>query len=275
LYCHSSSPPLYLELYLKLRKFSLFTKLPFKEKPMDQVNPYQRILLSAEYLFDVKSFSEFETLFSYLPSTFKEHQNTGRPKTPFLSSLKCLIYMSISGVKNLSELRRILLNNPSPCLKCRFDPLHLPPVERFSLFLKDTPNAFFKRIETQLVKKLVDCEIVSGRYLTIDTSSVPIQCKENNLKTSLRDRFDKMHPPKLDPQAGLGVMIKYIRPFEKKVTYFWGYKNHILSDATSGLPLFELTKPANVSEGKLLISIIKKLKKLQGLVPGIILSSPR
>ncbi len=238
---------------------------------MGHINPYQRILLSAEYLFDIKSFSEFETLFSYLPSTFKEHQNTGRPKTPSLPCLKCLIYMSISGVKNLSELRRILLNNPSLCLKCGFDPLHLPPVERFSSFLKDTPNAFFKKIETQLVKKLMDCGIVSGRYLTIDTCAVPIQCKENNLKTSVRDRFNKMHPPKLDPEAGLGVMINYLRPFEKKVSYFWGYKNHILSDATSELPLFELTKPANVSEGKLLISMIKKLKKLRGLVPEAVI----
>ena len=180
---------------------------------MGHINPYQRILLSAEYLFDIKSFSEFETLFSYLPSTFKEHQNTGRPKTPSLSCLKYLIYMSISGVKNLSELRRILLNNPSFCLKCGFDPLHLPLVERFSSFLKDTPNAFFKKIETQLVKKLMDCGIVSGRYLTIDTCAVPIQCKENNLKTSVRDRFNKMHPPKLDPEAGLGVMVLKQAPY--------------------------------------------------------------
>lgn len=198
---------------------------------MDQVNPNQRILLSAEYLFDVKSFSEFETLFSYLPSAFEENQNTGRPKTPFLSSLKCFIYMSISIVKNLSELRRILSNNPSLCLKCGFDPLHLPPVERFSSFLRDTPPIFFKRIETQLARELVDSGVVSGRYLTLDTCSVPIQCKENNLKTSLKNRFNKMHPPRRDPEAGLGVMIKYLRPFEKKVNYFWGYKNHILSDS--------------------------------------------
>ena len=35
----------------------------------------------------------------------------------------------------------------------------------------------------------------------------------------------------------LGVMIKYIRPFEKKVSYFWGYKNHILSDSALRAPL--------------------------------------
>ena len=177
-----------------------------------------------------KAFLNSRLYSAIFPLPFKENQNTGRPKTPFLSSLKCFIYMSISIVKNLSELRRILLNNPSLCLKCGFDPLHLPPVERFSSFLRDTPSIFFERIETQLARELVDCGVVSGRYLTLDTCSVPIQCKENNLKTSLGNRFNKMHPPKADPEAGLSVMIKYLRPFEKKVNYFWGYKNHILSD---------------------------------------------
>jgi hypothetical protein len=118
----------------------------------------------------------------------------------------------------------------------------------------------------------VDCGVVSGRYFTLDTCCVPIQCKENNLKTSLRDRFNKMHPPKLDPEAGLGVMIKYLRPFEKKPTYFWGYKNHILSDAASELPLFELTKPANVSEGKLLIPMVKTLKEQIKIFPEALIT---
>jgi len=124
---------------------------------MDHFNPDQKILLSTEYLFDVKSFSEFEALFSHLPSIPEERGNTGRPRRSSLSCLKCLIYMSIPGVKNLSELRRTLLNNPSLCLKCGFDPSHLPPVERFSSFLKDTSPSSLKRIETQLIKKLIDC----------------------------------------------------------------------------------------------------------------------
>ena len=232
---------------------------------MEHFNPNQRILLSAEYLFDVKGFSEFETLFSYLPAIIEENPSTGRPKTPSLSSLKCFIYMSISGLQNLSELRRALLNNPSLCLKCGFDPLHLPSVERFSSFLKDTPHALFKSIETELLKKLMDCGVVSGRYLTIDTCPVPIQCRENNLKTSVRERFNKMHPPKADPEAGLGVMVSYLKPFQKKASFFWGYKNHVLSDATSELPLFELTKPANVNEGKLLVPILRRFKELIGV----------
>jgi len=52
---------------------------------------------------------------------------------------------------------------------------------------------------------------------------------------------------------------------EKKVASFWKYKNHVLSDAPPEIPLFELTKPANVSEGKLLISIIEKFQRLTGV----------
>jgi len=76
-----------------------------------------------------------------------------------------------------------------------------------------------------------------------------------------------MHSPKADPEAGLGVMINYPRPFEKKVVYFLGYKNHILSDATSELPLFEVAKPANVGEGKLLIPMIRELNKHVEILP--------
>lgn len=66
---------------------------------MEYFNPDQKILLSAEYLFDIKSFSEFETLFSYLPSILKEREKIGRPKVLSLSCLKCFIYRSISGAK--------------------------------------------------------------------------------------------------------------------------------------------------------------------------------
>ena len=80
-----------------------------------------------------------------------------------------------------------------------------------------------------------------------------------------------MNPPKADPKAGLGVTLNYPRPFEKKVAFFWGYKNHILSCATSELPLFEMTKPANVSEGKLLIPLVKKLKEHVELQPQAVI----
>ena len=51
-----------------------------------------------------------------------------------------------------------------------------------------------------------------------------------------------------------------------------GYKNHILSDATSELPIFEITKPANVSEGKLLIPMVKRLKEQVEIFPQALIA---
>lgn len=75
----SLSPPLDFIIYAFYKNL--------KEIPTDHFNPNQKILLLAEYLFDVKGFSEFETLFSYLPSLIEENQNSGRRKTSSLSSL--------------------------------------------------------------------------------------------------------------------------------------------------------------------------------------------
>ena len=58
-----------------------------------------------------------------------------------------------------------------------------------------------------------------------------------------------------DPDARLGVLIHFPTPFKKEVRYFWGYRNHVISDTDTELPIWEVTKPANVSD----INIAKDL----------------
>ena len=43
--------------------------------------------------------------------------------------------------------------------------------------------------------------------------------------------------------------------------YFWGYKNHCVIDAESELPVWEITRPANVHETKICIPEFRKLQK--------------
>ena len=75
----------------------------------------------------------------------------------------------------------------------------------------------------------------------------------------MKDRFDKSKPPKRDPDARLGVMIHFKAPFKKEPQYFWGYKNHSITDCESELPVWELTKPANLQDTTLFIPLFKKL----------------
>jgi hypothetical protein len=43
-------------------------------------------------------------------------------------------------------------------------------------------------------------------------------------------------------------MIHFPSPFKKEVRYFWGYRNHVINDIDTELPIWEVTKPANVSD---------------------------
>jgi len=99
---------------------------------------------------------------------------------------------------------------------------------------------------------------IKAEYLSTDSCPVKSPVKENNLKTNVKDRFDKSKFPKTDKEARLGVYVVY--PSNKKVQFFWGYRNHIVNDAVSELPLAEITKPANVHEAILLIPQLEYLK---------------
>ncbi len=142
-----------------------------------------------------------------------------------------------------------------------FHPLHLPYVENFSAFLQDTSNSTIQKIRESLVLKLIELGEIKGNYLSFDSCNIPVKVKENNLKTSVKERFNKNKIPKRDPDCRLGVMIHFPAPFKKKIRYFWGYRNFTLSDTSSELPVFEETKPANVVDSTMLIPHLKTVKE--------------
>ena len=43
-----------------------------------------------------------------------------------------------------------------------------------------------------------------------------------------------------------------------RAEFYWGYKNHILVDCISGLPICELTTSANVSDSSVTLEILAK-----------------
>lgn len=67
--------------------------------------------------------------------------------------------------------------------------------QRLSSFLKDSPNGLLETIRINLVNQLFQLKEISGNFLSIDSAAVPAVVKENNLKTCIKDRFDKNKPP--------------------------------------------------------------------------------
>lgn len=214
---------------------------------------------------------KYDLLFSLLdcsPIENEAHPQGGRPAVSRPSLLKALVYKNLKTLPNISDLVTDLSENPPLAQKCGFDLLKpIPPVERFSSFLRDTPNQEFQAIRLKLVWELVNLSVITGKYMSIDSCNILANVKENNLKTAARNRFDKSRPPKGDPDARLGTMVHFPKPFEKKLQLFWGYRNHAITDTLSELPIHEATKPANIVDHAAFIPLFKEQLTLVRLLP--------
>lgn len=216
----------------------------------------------SDFLFDLADLPpvvKYEKLFENLPILKENIPKTGRRPVSRNSLLRALIYKSLRRFPYLADLTFELNNNPSVSKALGFYPLApAPSIERFSSFLHDTKHCELRSLHKQLVLKLINTGVISGSSIAIDSCPIVVPLKENNLKTSLADRFDKTKIPKGDPDARLGVLIHFPSPFKKQVRYFWGYRNHVISDTDTELPIWEITKPANVSDIKIAKELIQE-----------------
>jgi hypothetical protein len=216
----------------------------------------------SEYLFepaDLPPVIRYEKLFENLPLLQEQIPRTGRRPISRNSLLKALLYKALRRLATLSELNFELNNNPSLSQALGFNPLKFAPsIERFSAFLHDIQNEELQTLRQQLVQSLLDCGVITGKVMALDSCPIVALLKDNNLKTAIADRFDKSRKPKGDPDARLGIIVHYVKPFQKKIHFFWGYRNHVISDVDTELPIWEATKPANVAEVRLAKSLLQQ-----------------
>lgn len=211
---------------------------------------------------------KLELIFSCL-NVPKKAYFTGRPPYPVWAMVNALVFKNLRGLLNLTELTREIKLYPALAQVCGFS--LFPNKERFSHFLKYTPNELFQSIKENLIKELLHLGEIKGKYLSTDSCPVKSPVKENNLKVNVRDRFQKNKIPKTDQDARLGAYVVYPTG-NKKIQFFWGYRNHIVNDAVSELPLAEVTKPANVHEAILLIPQLKYLRDTFKLSPQAVIA---
>jgi len=222
----------------------------------------QKLLITVESMLDIHPLANFNILFSNL----KDHHldpchHIGRKPFSRRSLLRALILKNLKAVPTLSELQNTLKDNPSAAHRCGFNiSKPLPAIERFSSFLRNTDNKALQKIQIDLVHELINLKIISGEYLSIDSCAILAKVKENNLKTNVKDRFNKNRICKGDPDAKLGVMLTFSKSI-KEISYFWGYCDHVVIDAQAELPVWNITKPANVQDSVMFIPIFDLLQK--------------
>ena len=220
------------------------------------------LLLSLESLLDINPLANYKILFHNLQASHLDPPSSmGRKPFSRQALLRALIFKNLKAIPTLTELVSELKDNPSAAIRCGFNILRpLPSVERFSSFLKNTPHKNLEHIRIQLVDKLIDLNIIKGHYLSIDSCPIPAHVKQNNLKTNVKNRFSKSHIPKGSPDARLGAMVIYPKPNQKRVRFFWGFRDHVVIDAKEELPIWHITKPANVSDPLIFIPIFQLLQ---------------
>jgi hypothetical protein len=209
----------------------------------------------------------WEKLFAFLPPWPEPPAQTGRTPTDRQSLLKACIYQRLSRMRFLRELHTHLMENPPITAALGFDPYQTPPsLERFSAFLSDTPHVLLQQIRVKLTQTLINSAVIKAKHVGFDSCPIASWVRENNLKTSLRHRrYDKTTPPKGDPDARLGLRIHYPNPGQTQLNYFWGYRNHILADLESELPLWEITEPNSIAETTMAIPLLNCTVETFGL----------
>ena len=220
----------------------------------------QNLLLAKELSKDY--IKKFEILFSLLRFPHSQPKPQRRPPHPPFALLNALIYKNLRSIPTLLELSREIHNYPQIAQICGF--ASFPSIERFSSFLKDTPHQILQTVRDNLVKDLIAVKYIKGQYISADSCPIKANVKENNLKTSVPNRFDKTKIPKGDPDARLSAHAIFTTG-KQKVQYFWGYRNFILNDAVVELPIAETTEPANIYEQHLIIPRLQYVKKIFSL----------
>ena len=177
--------------------------------------------------------------------------------------LCAFIVMKNEGFSEISDLMDYLESNLIIAHYCGFNIMKpLPSYWTYDRFLKRIENGDLKEVMAGLVKELYERGIVDASFIGLDSTPVMANTAHNNPKSFKKDKFSKENHPSSDPDCALGVYSASNQHNEKKREFYWGYKSHVLVDCISGLPLYELTTPANVADSTVAEPILKDASRI-------------
>lgn len=169
------------------------------------------------------------------------------------------IVMKCEGFSYISDLLDYLNNNLIIAHYCGFSILKpLPSYWTFERFIKNFDNDILKTLFESQVLKAVDIGIIDTSFIGLDSTPISANTSHNNPKSFKKNKFAKDNHPSCDKDCALGVHTASNQINERKFDYYWGYKNHVLVDCITGLPIFELTTTANISDSSVAIDILSQ-----------------
>ena len=244
---------LYVESGSRMRYHDVDTK----ENRKGLTAIYRQEIIQDVSLFTSQSSAAFyDKLFATLEFSLP-HAATGCKGFPKEAMLCALLVMKCEGFHYITDLADFLENNRIIAYYCGFNITKpLPSYWTYNRFLRQMENSTLKSIMAELVRQLYDKGIVDASFIGMDSTPVKANTKQNNPKSFARNKFSKENQPRCDSDCALGVHSASNQCSESRREFYWGYKNHVLVDCISGLPLYELTTTANLADATVAVDIL-------------------
>ena len=199
----------------------------------------------------------YDKIFSSLDFTLPRAA-TGRRGFPKEAMVCAFIVMKCEGFSQITDLMDHLDNNRLIAHYCGFNIMEpLPSYWTYDRFLRQLDKGALKAVMADLVRQLYELGIVDASFIGLDSTPVMANTKQNNPKSFAKSKFSKENHPKSDPDCALGVHSASNQHNERRYEFYWGYKSHVLVDCISGLPLYELTTPANMTDSSVVPDILR------------------
>lgn len=221
----------------------------------------QEILQDIAFFTSAPKAQFYDKLFFNLDlSEFPESTaKTGRNGFSKRALLCAFIVMKCECFSCITDLVDYLNNNLIIAHYCGFNIMKpLPSYWTFDRFIRELNNDLLKKLMKSQVLKLSEMGIIDTSFIALDSTPVNANTRQNNPKSFAKNKFSKDNQPKSDKDCGLGVHTASNQHNERNFEYYWGYKNHILVDCITGLPICELTTSANVFDSTVALDILSQ-----------------
>ena len=220
-----------------IQDISIFTSLP-------KNNFYDKLFLNLDL--------------SCFPDNLSCYGRKGFSKRALLSAY---IVMKCECFSYITDLLDYLQNNLLIAYYCGFDITKpLPSYWTLDRFIRTVDNSLLKTVNQ--VKELCKLGIIDSSFIALDSTPISANTKLNNPKSFAKNKFSKDNHPSCDKDCGLGVHTASNQHNERNFEYYWGYKNHILVDSITGLPIYELTTTADVADSTVTTDILDRANSI-------------
>jgi hypothetical protein len=181
---------------------------------------------------------------------------TGR-KSQRAALFCAFVVMKLERFSQITDLVDFLNSNLLIAYYCGFDITKpLPSYWTFDRFIRNLDNQILKDIMRSQVLKLAELGIIDTSFIGLDSTPEMANAKQNNPKSFAANKFSKDNQPKSDQDCRLGVHTASNQHDERNYEFYWGYKNHVLCDLITGLPIYEMTTPANTADSSVALDVL-------------------